>query len=423
MDKLELITRLGRRRGFDGGPARLLSFVNDAYQEICGRRLWSWLLRHVQFQVYGPDSGTAGTVVVASNVVQGLTAGASKTRTGALLSLPDGNVYRIQAGWNNYLQAYLETPYLGATVNGTAAWKAYYDEYPLPAGAQALRSVVLTGQGFTTPLHQLGTEQIDMHLRARKDYESNPLAYSLESHSQLPTPRTAIAGVATATAGLPNGTYLYWVAFRNARTGEIGPLSPASAQVVVSTKTVTVSSIPTLWDYGRRLFRSFPSKTEPYFLADLGATGASYTDDVADTALGIEAASQTMFGRYTQSHGAYHLRLWPPPDKAYLLDAAYYTAVRELVDDHEIPLVPVQWHHVLLTLAESYALGDEENHGAGNSKRAIVMGPGGLMEQMEAEEDPIPEVTLAVGGGSGGMRTPGSPQWSPAEGSWPRILG
>mgnify|MGYP001614771943 CR=1 FL=1 len=420
MDTLELITRLGRRRGFDGGPARLRSFVNDAYQEMCGIRLWSWLLRHVQFQVFAPDSGTAGTVVLNSNVVQGLTAGASKTRTGAMLALPDGNTYRIQAGWNNYLQAYLETLYLGATVNGTAAWKAYYDEYPLPAGAQALQSVALTGQGYTAPLHPLGKQQIDMHQRARKDYESVPLAYSLERHSQLPTPRTAVAVAGTATVGLPDGVYTYWYAFLNTRTGEVGPLSPASSTVTVAARTVTVSSIPTLWDYGRRLFRSFAGKTEPYFLADIGPTGASYADNTGDVSLGMDATTQTLFGRYTQSHGAYHIRLWPPPDKAYLLDAAYYTAVRELVDDHEIPLVPVQWHHVLLTLAEAYALGDEENHGAATSKRQIAAGQ---IERMEEEEDPVPETTLIVGGVEGGMRTPGQQTWEPDAGKWPRVLG
>ena len=109
--------------------------------------------------------------------------------------------------------------------------------------------------------------------------------------------------------------------------------------------------------------------------------------------------------------GSHHIRFWPPPDEEYLVDVTYFVAPRELTEDHDAPHIPRQHQPILLDLAESYALSEEENHGAAAQKRAYAME---AVDRMERDEEADPGTRIQLGRGE--------PQIDGALGSWPRTI-
>ena len=109
--------------------------------------------------------------------------------------------------------------------------------------------------------------------------------------------------------------------------------------------------------------------------------------------------------------GSNHIRFWPPPDEEYLVDVTYFVAPRELVEDQDAPYIPRQHQPILLDLAESYALSEEESHGAAAQKRAYAMEG---VDRMEREEESDPGTRIQIGRGE--------PEIDQALGSWPRTI-
>ena len=456
MDFATLKQRLGRRRGFDGNDARLGDFINDAYMAICGRRnTWSWLRRTHQFDTHHPESVTAspdgtpsaqatsGAVFTnGQRVVSGMTSVATTqgTRTGGKIEAPDGTVNRILSH-DGTTNLYMEARYGGATSSAVAptasgvgatygsSWKIYFDEYPLPDGAASIESIICTGNGFVRHIREISLLSPHMKGLTVKDYESYPQYYALERHTQIPAPETA-PGVSDAGAiagGINDGAvYLYKYCYFNTKTQEMGPLSPASAPYTTTssstTMTVAVTNRP---DYGVALYRTKDGGSEFYYVSSnvIGAGAAAFTDSTADGGLGFTnsdtdfsgAAMPTNIGaiapRGPITSGSNHIRFWPPPDEEYLVDVTYFVAPRELAEDHDTPFVPRQYHQVILDLAESFALSEEENHSAAAQKRAYALE---AIERMEREEDADPGTRIQIGRGE--------PQIDEALGSWPRTI-
>ena len=469
MDFRSLKVRLARRRGFDGNPDRLGQFINDAIQEICGvRAQWSWLLRHHQFETKPPLSSDdslpadVGTVTSGGHRVENVTlAETNYTITGSLVSLPDGNCYRIaafHADAGGKLSIFLEQPYRGAS-SASAEWKIYYDEYPLPHGASSLASVVATGNGWTYPVSQESQRQQAVHSMVTRDAEASPLTYSVMMHSQLPEiPDAMWKERLKSDPHLPlykpyslppptgvtfprEGVYYYWAANLAWHTLEVGPLS---GPILVENTAgpllpMELLNLPAMSDYGLRLFRSVragdigskESKTvpPPRFLMDLDpvpaavpAYRAPMADWVRDSALGHHMAvvggtldqsrtSGIYHGRHHGNHGSHRVRFWPPVDEHYLVDIQYFTQHPELLSDNDAMLIPVQYASIVLDFAEALALGEEENFSAAQTKRA---NGAQKLDAAIAAEDVDPGTTLVVGGGEspGGGRRLG--------GRWPK---
>lgn len=425
MDFATLKQRLGRRRGFDGNEARLGDFINDAYLTICGRRqTWSWLRRTHQFSTYTPESAagtgtstgatfTNGSRTVANMTTLAGTPATLHTRSGARLSCPDGTVHRI-ASHDATTNAYLEAMYGGATTTATNrdAWKIYWDEYPLPAGTAGIEAIVCTGNGFT--YHVPEQSLLPQHMKALtvRDYDSYPQYYAVERHTQIPAPDTAptIASTATAGGSMTSGAYKYKYCYFNTKTQELGPFSP-EASVTISSGAANLVNISYVRraDFGVAIYRTKADGSE-FFHHRVTSDFATTTlqDITADTGLGFKhvdldiggVARGTNIGsvapRAIEISGSEHIRLWPPPDEEYVVDVTYFVAPREMVLDTDIPAVPLQFQPAILDLAESYALGEGENHTAAGQKRGIAME---MVERMERDEDSDPGTVVQIGRG------------------------
>ena len=440
MDFGTLKIRLGRRRGFDGDPARLGQFINDAVQEIVGaRNQWSWLLRHHQFETKPTDTtgaastGDVATVTAGSHKVQNIADLASKhTLTGALIALPDDNCYRIASVGldeaDKVPTIFLEQPYRG-TSSSSAVWKIYYDEYPLPSGTSSIQSVVVTGNGWSFPIRQISRQPGHVHRLPTRDSEASPSTYSVVTHSQLPPPDgfrwldlPYLFAPVTGTVGPDAGTYKYWIAYRVHHTNEIGPLSGPVSFTNPLDEQIDLRYLPALHDFGLRIFRSSNGGDIPYFLADVdpvvqyaGGTYPSYRDTLKDSeGLGIHPTSRERIGRHETTHGSHRIRLWPPVDEHYLVDIQHYVSHPELVEDNDVPLIPTQYANAILDFAEALALSEEENHTAAMQKRGIGMTK---LERIVSEEDEDPDTRIVIGGGET------HEDRYDASGRWPRRLG
>ena len=434
--------RLGRRRGFDGNDARLGDFINDAYMAICGRRqTWSWLRRTYQFRTQTPLSVTASaaasgaTFTYGSRLVSNMTTvvGGS-TRTGARLEAPDGTVNRI-VSHDATTNCYIESPFGGTTSPALApgatpptyrdSWKIYWDEYPLPNGTAVIESVVMTGNGFVRHVKEMSLLPTQMKTLAIKDYESYPQYYSLERHSQIPTPETALTATASAGTGLDTGVYKYRYCYYNTHTQELGPMSAETSVTTTAANARVALVFVRRGDYGLALFRTKVGGSTFYHLGNAAAFATTtFTDAVIDSGIGFShqdtdtagALMSTNIGAVTERgeelSGIRHVRLWPPPDEEYMIDVTYFRTPQDLVLDADSPLVPRQFQPVILDLAESIALSEEENHGAAAQKRAYAMEAVDRMER-EAEADPGTVIQVGRGGPDIAQDTGGS---------WPRTV-
>ena len=412
MDFSTLYTRLGRRRGFDGSTARLKGFINDAIQEIVGRRSdWEWLRRQYQFQTRAPETISTGTFTNDSFTVATGTTG-TVTRAGALATSPEEALYRITLGNSSGSSFTIPVKYPGATVS-SQSFKVYYDTYPLPAGASQIERVVVTGNGWQTPIPQESLLPSGMAVLTFKDTETYPRAYALDQHAQLETPRIAPTLATGGGTGL-TGVYQYAFAYLNNATGEVGPLSPA-ASITLANQDVDLSGIATRGDYRRRLYRTEAGGSEFLYLMDLDASSGSESgESAADTTLGFDTTSDKFLGAHPGHAGTVRIRLWPPPDEEYLVGLTYFAQQKDLVLDNEVPLIPAQYHHIILTLAESLALGEEENHRAAAQKRSIAMEG---VDQMALEQDADPNRVAGVGRGELASR-----RVELQDGRWPRFV-
>ena len=442
MDFATLKRRLGRRRGFDGNDDRLGDFINDAYMAICGRRnTWTWLRRTHQFGTHTPESRTASGATPGATFTNGqrlVTLGTADsvtttqgTRTGAKIEAPDGTVNRILSH-NATTSLYMEARYGGATTTATNddSWKIYWDEYPLPEGASLIESIVCTGSGFVRHIREISLLPPHMKGLTVKDYDSYPQYYALERHTQIPAPETAMSISQDPALNFDAGvTFSYKYCYYNTRTQELGPMSPV-ASITIAAPGGTPEIGPFAGsilrsDYGIAIYRTKDGGEELYHLTNVvvGGVVSPFDDTTADTALGFShqdfssggAAQDTNIGavaeRDLNTGGSHHIRLWPPPDDEYLVDVTYFATPQELEEDRDTPHLPRQHHNVLLDLAESYAMGEEENHGAAAQKRAYAME---AVDRMEREEEADPGTRIQIGRWE--------PQIDEALGSWPRTI-
>jgi len=459
MDFATLKQRLGRRRGFDGNDARLGDFINDAYMAICGRRnTWVWLRRTHQFGTHAPEAVTAspdgtpsatatsGAIFTnGSRLVTNMTSvvATQDTRTGAKIEAPDGTVNRIFShDTATPTNLYLEAPYGGATssaINPTGSgvgatyadsWKIYWDEYPLPEGAASIESIVCTGNGFVRHIRESSLLSPHMKGLTVKDYESYPQYYALERHTQIPAPDNALfvaqdSSAATFDAGT---VFQYKYCYYNTKTQELGPMSPVASIEIVAPggrPSMNVGGGTMRSDYGAAIYRTKDGGSEFYHLVNVivGGVGLWFTDTAVDSSLGFSHQDTDSSGNLLSSNigavaerdlntgGSHHIRFWPPPDEEYLADVTYFVAPQELTEDHDTPHIPRQHQPILLDLAESYALSEEENHGAAAQKRAYAMEG---VDRMEREEEADPGTRIQIGRGE--------PEIDEALGSWPRTI-
>lgn len=421
--------RLGRRRGFDGNVDRLGGFINDAYLTLCSRRpTWSWLRRTLQFN-------TTGKLIVVATAGPPLVDGATftngsttvtlngtpiqDTNTGAKMSCPDTTIHRIRGGNQAGTSISLESPFSGTTTAAVAphdSFSIYFDEYPLPPEATVIESLVATGNGWSVPVVQ--QSMLSPHMKAMpvSNDESYPRYYSVERHNTVPPPMAApVLSVTGPSSGLaPDTTHYYAYAYFNSRTLEMGPLSPTVAASTTSTdRTIQVTFIPRS-DYRVVLYRSLgiPNGTyssgvasrtalvpELYHLINMNSGDGNHGDGIPDSALGYSVTNDIAWWaeRGMNTSGQQHIRLWPPPDKKYLVDISYFIAPKMMSLDSDVPATPRVYQNVILDLAESLCLSEEENHGAAAQKRSYALE---MIQRMERDDNVDPATSIQIGRGT-----------------------
>ena len=469
MDYGQLKQRLGRRRGFDGNINRLGDFINDAYLTICGRRSnWSWLRRVVQFHTEKPITSSEAYTWTQGRDLQNFNTGVAgdpggshsvmeDTFTGAKLRGPDGLLYRIRARGNDGFDAngtgaefLLQSVYLGATTASHRA-KLYTDEYPLPPACGEVESIIYTGGGQTNHIRSLSILPQDMHGLTINNYESYPSYYSVEQVGTIPTPDVLPSLTPNPAATLMDpGYYKYKYRYFNTRTREFGPFSDErEVQLTSGFGGVTVIA-PRCSDYGIAFYRTKVSprsvargdtSSEFFLLAtddrdNWTDVNYSWVDNRTDSALGVTGASEFLDAgstrvmpdvaystgtdsiawlgatRANESGTTSRIRFWPPPDDNYLVEVKYFVVPQELRLDNDVPLVPRQFHPVILELADSLALSEEENHGAAGMKRSQAME---MVERMERDDEKDPGTSIRIGRGD-------SELLMEQNGSWPRTV-
>ena len=116
---------------------------------------------------------------------------------------------------------------------------------------------------------------------------------------------TGTPTLAAGAAGLPDGTYLYYVSWYNEKTGEYSGLSPISASITVTLDQVTVTKVSTTTDTQVThwaVWRNTDGQTDTFYLVGTTAyANATFTDNIADSVL--EAAqvmedSTVLNGKY-----------------------------------------------------------------------------------------------------------------------------
>lgn len=375
--------------------------------------------------------------------------------TGAKIQGPDGLLYRVRSRGSSTdvltpdlfdatgvgSEFWLHTPYLGATTQDHKA-KIYTDEYPLPPSCGEVESIIYSGGGRINHTRSLSILPQHMHGLTINSNESSPSYYSVEQIGIIPIPDvpptvTPVSedGDGSLTVGLPVGYYKYKYRYFNTRTRELGPFSDEveARPVIVQTKDVGFSvSAPRLSDYGIAFYRTKVSAepvprgdttvefylvstddrddwtTDPYSWVDnradstLGVTGYSEFFDIGselitDAVVGDDGLDSTAWlanTRANESGTTARVRLWPPPDEDYLVEVKYFALPQELRLDNDVPLVPQQFHPVILDFAESFALSEEENHGASSQKRAYAME---AVDRMERDDEKDPGTTIQIG--------------------------
>ena len=442
MNYATLRQRLGRRRGFDGNDARLGDFVNDAYMALCGRRkTWSWLRRAQQLHVHSPQTSTCDVVNGSKSVVS--LPSATQTRSGAKIVFADNASYRIartgagfgSGGGGTNFTLYLEAGYNGATATGVA-FTTHYDEYALPLEASSVESVFITtgdiaavhGRVVARPRSFSGELSLlppHMHKMPIVDHESHPQFYSIIRSSQLPTPDAPIIisnALTTATGVLAfNGStvldsrYKYRIAFQNMSTYEIGPWSEPSEEVLARGGSSVSLMFRAHGDFRTLFYRTrgldvgdsfdtatyylqgvtvLPASVNPTHVDGDSVTGAETPDIALGNQYGHFDVDPYVAGRALDTSTSSRIRLWPPPDDDYTLDVLYHMTPQELSRDSDTPLVPRAHHSIILDLAESFALGEEENHGAAAQKRAYAMES---IDRMEREDEIDHPTVIQIG--------------------------
>jgi hypothetical protein len=354
------------------------------------------------------------------------------TRSGARLSCPDGTVHRI-ASHDGTTNAYLEAAYGGSTTTATYRdkWTIYWDEYPLPEGTSNIESIVCTGNGFT--YHVPEQSLLPQHMKGLtvKDYESYPQYYALERHSQIPAPESAATATAITSGdgSMAAGTYKYKYCYFNTRTQEVGPFSPEVSVEIASPNNGVNLSYLRRSDFGVAIYRTKAGGSEFFHHRNAPTSDFITTtlqDLYPDSAIGFKhvdlditgATMATNIGsvmpRAISAGGVEHVRLWPPPDEEYVVDITYFIAPKELTLDTDVPVLPAQFHPVILDLAESYVLGEAENHSAASQKRSIAME---MIGRMERDEDSDPGTVVSIGYGE-----PDAYTGRLGDGRWPRTV-
>jgi hypothetical protein len=400
-DLKSLYTQLGARRGFDGNASRLTQFINQAVQTIWSYRPdWAWARRQYQVNAIAPESGAVATFTAGSRTVAAMTPVSvlgTHTRTEGLLSTPEGTVYRLAGASTSAVTVNLPVGYTGPTTAGNGAWTIYYDTYPLPPESVLVESIVATGGGWEYPLKQSSILPQHMQALSRRGYESYPTHYSLDQSGSLPVANGAASAAASGT-GL-TGVYTYWYAYENITTKEIGPLSPP-VKITLTNQGAILTNVTAYQDYHRVIFRSVAGGSQPLLVGRLSSV-ASTTFPTA----GADTTTDTLLGRdtdgvyYGAHRGSYHtrVRFWPPPDDDYLLSVTYFAAAMVLERDHDVPDIPRRFIPLILDMAESYFLREQEAHGAANQREQAVMAK---LERISAEQDADPATEVAVGRGS-----------------------
>lgn len=412
-DLLSLRTQLGQRRGYDGTITRLDAWLNQAAMLIWGHRPdWAFARREVQLLTRAPDEYTAGS---ATNGVHTISTGLTftKVRMGAMISTPDGAVYRV-VGSTSDGDVLIPVPYPGADATLTLAGKVYYDTLALPADCSEVESVMASGASWEIPVPQRSVLPQSMARLARAEYESWPTHFSHDRSGAIPAPNAPPAA-ASSGAGNVDGAVKYWYAFYNDVTGEIGPLSPV-LDFTASTDTVSLTSLQVHQDYKRVIFRSKAGGKEPLMCGRLESrTLTSFSDNIADTGLGMDDGLLTgIYYGANRSGSQYKLRLWPPPDDAYTVTVAYFADYMEMYEEHHVTGLQNRFIPHLLDLAESLALREEERHGDARALRRDAMME---VDKISAEQDVDPTTEGGVGHGEDAPETEGR-----MYGRWPRFV-
>lgn len=143
-----------------------------------------------------------------------------------------------------------------------------------------------------------------------KSWSTKLVLYHFATHrvwDSLPIAPASAPTVAVGAAGNPNGAYECWYAYKNSLTGFVGDMS-ASATITVTNTKIEWSNLvadPNAVLTGTDkivLYRTAAGGSMPLRVATIAHTTATYSDDIADTAL-LEADEEDINYEHSDDHG------------------------------------------------------------------------------------------------------------------------
>jgi len=357
--------------------------LNDHYLRISDSAHWLFLQKETKIALKKEIEGVAATTTItvsSTNTrfvqVSGFTA--TKEMEGQTLIDTTNNKEHTIIRVYNALIIFIKDNWTGTTGSATGAFKIRFDRQKLPADCVEVMGYI-DREADRGRLYQVSKKAAE-YAYLDRDNTGDPLVIVDDDSffGLAPINKPSLALGSTGVGGtidlLDNTEYEYFYTLK--AEGREGPPSEkvsiktgTGSKIVISnlddTRHYTESSKTiTFQDSGisKFLYRRDKTNNGPTELIQiLEATTTSHDDDQLfygglgqDAELGLGTTGSVVLTSpadkilYNQSGPRQHVRFWYTPSLDKNIDIRYHYRPPRLVSDHDAPIWPVQYHHILV---------------------------------------------------------------------------
>ena len=349
MNLKDLLGRLERALQFAANTqARVDDFteeLNDRYLELCSEHPWPFLDRVETRTVYPDITGMTGTVTLNSQAIV-ITAGGTPAAYWVgheLHATTTGQKFTINGVDTATGTVYVDEPYSSSTTPDTFALKLY--KYQLPQDAQNVLGVI-TRSDDLGKMRALDRETEELAYLDPDESSSTPEMWILEDEALDRAPRTPITTTATGGGSLAVGTEYRYLYVRKLQGRLSSPSLVASATpsgLNTSIRLTGLEDTGTNTGIDLSIYREEGRDGLFKHLTTLTSGTATYLDTGAATP--SETNLFNMEGPYR------YFRLWPRTESQRDMQIRYQVRPKRLRHDTDVPVLPVQFHSLLVHLA------------------------------------------------------------------------
>ena len=356
--------------------------LNDHYLRISDSAHWLFLQKETKIALKKEIEGVAATTTItvsAANTREITLTGftANKEMEGQTLIDTTNNKEHTIIRVFNSVKIFIKDNWTGTTGSAVAAFKIRFDRQKLPADCVEVMGYI-DREADRGRLYQVSKKAAE-YAYLDRDNTGDPLVIvdddSFFGLAPISKPSLALGSGAGGSNSLANSTeYEYFYTLK--AEGREGPPSEkvsittgTGSKIVISnlddTRHYSISSGKnlSLLDSGisKLLYRRDKTNNGPTQLIQiLEATTTSHDDDQLfyfslgqDAELGNSTGSVALTSPadtilYNQSGPRQHVRFWYTPSLDKNIDIRYHYRPPRLVSDHDAPIWPVQYHHILV---------------------------------------------------------------------------